>query len=58
MRKSKKRRQNEDKSAGKLVVPKFPDEALNDEQVPSESVRNEERDNKEREDRRSEEPME
>ena len=50
--------ENKDKSAGKLVVPSFPDETMNEEQGPSGSGRNRERDEKEREDRQPEEAME
>ena len=49
---------NEDKSADKLVVPKFPDETMNDEQGPSGSGKNEKRDDKEEEERQPEEAME
>ena len=49
--------EEEDKSAGGLVVPKFPDEMRTEEQGPSISGRNQKRDDKEGEDRRSEEPM-
>ena len=50
--------ENEDKSAGKLVVPSFPDEKMNEEQGLSGSGRNRERDDKEGEDRQPEEAME
>ena len=50
--------ENEDRSAGKLVVPKFPVETMNDEQGPSGSGRNEERDDGEKEDRQQEEAKE
>ena len=49
--------EQEDKSAGRLVVPKFPDEMRNEEQGPSSSSTNQKRGDKEGEERRSEEPM-
>ena len=49
--------EEEDKSTGKLVVPNFPDETMNEEQRPSGPGRNQKRDDKEGEDRRPEEPM-
>ena len=53
-----KQGENEDKSAGKLVVLNFPDEEMNDKQGPSGSGKNEKRDDKEEEDRQPEEAME
>ena len=48
----------EDKSAGKLVIPKFPDGIGSEKQGPSGSVNNQKRDDKEGEDQRqSEEPV-
>ena len=47
----------EEKSAGRLVIPKFPDGTRIEEQDPSSSGRNQKRDDKEREDRRSQELM-
>ena len=48
----------EDKSAGRLVIPKFPDETGSEEQGPSSSGKNQKREYKEGENhRRSEEPM-
>ena len=47
--------ENEDKSAGELVVPRFSDETMNDEQGPSRPGENEKRDDKEEEDRQPEE---
>ena len=49
--------QEEYLSAGRLVVPKFPDETRNEEQGPSSSGKNPKRDDEEGENRRSEEPM-
>ena len=49
--------EEEDKSAGSLLVSKFPDGTRNEEQGPSRSGRNQKRDDKEGEDRRSEQPM-
>ena len=49
--------EQEDKSAGRLVVPKFPDEMRSEEHGPLSSRRNQKRDNKKGEDRRSEERM-
>ena len=49
--------EEEDKSAGRLVVPKFPDGTRSEEQGHSSSGRNQKRDDKEGEDRRSEGPM-
>ena len=49
--------EEEDKSAGRLVIPEFPDGTRSEEQDLSNSGRNQKRDNKEGEDRRSEEPM-
>ena len=54
----KKHGEEEDKSAGRLVVPKFTEETMNEEQGPSGFGRNQKRDDKDGEDRRSEEPME
>ena len=48
--------EEEDKSADRLVVPKFPDEMRSEEEGSSSSERNQKRDDKEGEDRRSEEP--
>ena len=48
----------EDKSTGRLVVPKFTEETRNEEQGPSGFGRNQKGDDKEGEDRRPEEPME
>ena len=53
-----KHEEEEYKSAGQLVVPKFPDELMNEEQGHSGSGRNQKRDDKKEEDRRPEEPME
>ena len=50
--------EKEDRSAGKLVVPEFPVETMNEEQGTSGSGRNEERDDDEKEDRQLEEAME
>ena len=52
-----KHREQEDKSAGRLVVPKFSDEMKSKEKGTSSSRRNQKRDNKEGEDHRSEERM-
>ena len=49
--------EEEDRSAGRLVVPKFPDGTRNDEQGPSSSGKNQKRDEKQGGNRRSEEPM-
>ena len=49
---------NYDRSAGKLVVPKFSVEIMKDEQGSSGLGRNEERDDEEKEDRQPEEAME
>ena len=49
--------EEEDQSAGRLVVPKFPDEARGEEQEPSSSGKNMRRDDGQRGSRRSEEPM-
>ena len=49
--------EEEDQSAGRLVVPKFPDGARNDEQGPSSSGKNRKRDDEQGGNRRSEEPM-
>ena len=49
---------NEDKSAGKLAVPRFLDETLNVDQGPSGSGKNEKGDDKEEEGRQPEEAME
>ena len=49
--------EEEDQSACKLIVPKFPDEMMNEEQGPSGPGRNQKRDDKVGEDHRSEEPM-
>ena len=54
----KKHGEEEDKSAVRLVVPKFTEETMNEEQGPSGFGRNQKRDDKDGEDRRSEEPME
>ena len=43
-----KHREEKDQSADKLVVPKFPDETLNEVQRHSGSKRNQKRDDKER----------
>ena len=48
----------EDKSAGKLVVPSFPDETMSEEQGSSASGITRERDDKEKEDRQPEKAME
>ena len=53
----RKHGEEEDKSAGRLAVPKFSDETRSEEQGFSGSGSNKKRDNKEGEDRRSEEPM-
>ena len=51
--------ENEDRSAGKLVVPKVAGETTNDEQGPSVVTgKNEKRDDEKREDRQPQEPME
>ena len=50
--------ENEDRSAGKLVVPKLPVETTNDEQGPSGSGKKEEQDDVEKEDCQSKKPME
>ena len=53
-----KQGEEEDKSAGRLVIPKFPDETGSEEQGPSSSGKNQKRDDKGGENhRRSEEPM-
>ena len=53
-----KQGEEEDKSAGRLVIPKFPDETGSEEQSPSSSGKNQKRDDKGGENhRRSEEPM-
>ena len=52
-----KQGEEEDKSAGRLVIPKFPDGTRSEDQGLLNSGRNQKRDNKEEEDRRSEEPM-
>ena len=49
--------EEEDQSAGRLVVPKFPDAARGEEQAPSNSGKNPRRDDGQRGSRRSEEPM-
>ena len=50
--------ENEDRSAGKLVVPKVAGETTDDEQGPSVTGKNEKRDYEKREDRQPQEPME
>ena len=52
-----KQGEKEDKSAGRLVVPKIPEETRSEEQGNSSSGRNQKRDDKEGGDSRSEEPM-
>ena len=53
-----KQGEEEDKSAGRLVIPKFPDGKGSEEQGPPSSGKNQKRDDKEGENhRRSEEPM-
>ena len=52
-----KHSEEKNKSAGRLVVPKYPDGKRSEEQGPSSLRRNKKRDDKEGEDRRSEEPM-
>ena len=49
--------EEEDQSAGRPVVPKFPDGTRNEEQGPSSSGKNPKRDDGEGGSRRSEEPM-
>ena len=49
--------EEEDQSAGRLVVPKLPDGATSEEQGPSSSGRNPRRDDGQEGSRRSEEPM-
>ena len=49
--------EEEDRSAGRLVVPKFPDVTRNEEQGPSSSGKNPRRDDGRGVSRRSEEPM-
>ena len=49
--------QEEDQSAGRLIIPKFPDGARSEEQGPSSSVKKPRRDDGQRGSRRSEEPM-
>ena len=49
--------EEEDQSAGRLVVTKFPDGTMSERECPWSSGRNQKRDDKEGEDRRSEEPM-
>ena len=49
--------EEEDQSAGRLIVPKFPDGTRNEEQGPSKSGKNLERDDGQGGSRRSEEPM-
>ena len=52
-----KQGEEEDKSAGRLIIPKFPDGTMNEEQGPSSLGKNQKRDDKEGENhRRSEEP--
>ena len=50
--------ENEDKSAGNLVAPSFPDETMNEDQGPSGSGGNRERDDKEGGDLQPEETVE
>ena len=53
-----KQGEEEDKAAGRLVIPKFPDETGSEEQGPSSSGKNQKRDDKEGENHsRSEKPM-
>ena len=47
----------EDRSVGRLVVPRFPDGSKNDEQGPSSSGKNQKRDDEQGGSRRSDEPM-
>ena len=49
--------EEEDQSAGRLVVPKFPDGARDEEQGPSSSGKNPRRDDEQGRNSRSEEPM-